>query len=269
MRRKSPVAALAMLALGLLAAPAAHAADIPAKTAPPAPAAPAPVDTWRFQLTLYGWATALDGKLGVRGLPPVNTNVSFSDILKNLDGAFMGAFTAQNDTWMVLGDLVASQLTARKTLDRVVDAGIKAEQTMTIASGYVGYRLPFGSPSLDIRALAGVRYTNLDGTLTLYPRVLPVAIERGASQNWTDPVVGVSVHYDFNERWFMNAIADVGGFGVGTRLSAQGFLAVGYKWTQNISTSIGYRALYQDYRNNGFVFDQTMHGLFVGLGIHF
>ncbi len=77
------------------------------------------------------------------------------------------------------------------------------------------------------------------------------------------------MHYDINDRWFVNALADVGGFNVGSKITAQGFGSVGYRWTQNISTAIGYRAIYTDYEDNGFTYQITQHGLFSSLGISF
>jgi hypothetical protein len=67
----------------------------------------------------------------------------------------------------------------------------------------------------------------------------------------------------------VNALADIGGFGVGSKLTAQGFIAVGYNWTDTVSTAIGYRAIYTNYENDGFVYDTTMHGVFSSVGIHF
>ena len=55
----------------------------------------------------------------------------------------------------------------------------------------------------------------------------------------------------------------------GLQLTAQGFLAVGYNWTETISTAIGYRAIYTDYDNDGFVYNTTMHGLFTSVAFHF
>lgn len=66
----------------------ALAADIP----PPAPLVPSTQAAgWQFQAIAYGWATALKGESGVRNLPPVSIDLSFVDLLKNLDGALMGA----------------------------------------------------------------------------------------------------------------------------------------------------------------------------------
>ncbi len=44
---------------------------------------------WEIQTTLYLWATALEGSLGNGNLPNASLDISFSDILKNLDGAVM------------------------------------------------------------------------------------------------------------------------------------------------------------------------------------
>lgn len=67
---------------------------------------------WQFQATAYGWATALSGESGVRNLPPASIDMSFGDLLENLDGAVMGSFLAKNGNWMILTDLIWAQLSA-------------------------------------------------------------------------------------------------------------------------------------------------------------
>jgi hypothetical protein len=44
-------------------------------------------------------------------------------------------------------------------------------------------------------------------------------------------------------RWFVNALADIGGFGVGSEFTAQGLAPIGYKRTESLSTALGYRAI--------------------------
>ncbi|MFN7611129.1 MAG: hypothetical protein ACK5QX_09380 [bacterium] len=242
------------------------AADLPARTAPPPPPPQAP-SGWTFQLTLYGWATALDGDIGARYRQPVDVNVGFDQILDNLKGGFMGAFQAKNDTWMVLADVVYSDLGIKR--ETRFGGQLDFSQTMGIATGYVGYRIPIGSPALDLRLIGGARGQNLEVDITHFG-VLP-AFDRtaSASKSWIDPVVGFAMTYNFDKHWFLNVIADVGGFGVASQLTTQGFAAIGYRWTETISTSIGYRALYTDYKKNGFVYETTLHGVFAGIGVHF
>jgi hypothetical protein len=270
MRTLPCLAALAALALS---APAS-AADLPPEPAEPPELAAAMGHEWRFQATLYGWLTAVNGEIGIRGLPPVDVDVTAADLLENidkLDGALMGAFYATDGTWMVLTDLIWMRVSDEVTLGPA-GGTVNYEQSQAIVSGIVGYALPLDVPGLQLSATAGVRYNHLKAELDIDPVLLPVLFpgsEREATQDWADPIIGLSAHYDFNERWFMNALADIGGFGVGSKLTAQGFLAVGYNWTETISTAVGYRAIYTDYDNDGFVYNTTMHGVFTSIGFHF
>lgn len=88
-------------------------------------------------------------------------------------------------------------------------------------------------------------------------------------EDWADPTVGLSAHWRLNERWFVNALADIGGFGVASTITAQGFASIGYRWTELISTALGYRAIYTDFRESGFLYRTTQHGLFSSIAYHF
>lgn len=256
-----PTSGLAVAAMLTCATPA-FSADV---TTPPPEV---PIEhSWKFQLTLYGWASGLDGNVAIRDLPPANVNVSFIDILKHLDGGFMGSFYATDGEWMVLTDLVWAKVSADATLGPAGGA-VKLDQTQVIVSGIAGYALPIGVPDLQLSATAGVRINHLKAQLEVNPADYP-GISREGSKNWVDPIIGLSAHYDINERWYVNALADVGGFGVGSDITAQGFAAIGYNWSDKVSTSLGYRVLYTDYDKGGFVYNITQHGPYAGLAFHF
>ncbi|ALA18037.1 hypothetical protein AL346_12285 [Chelatococcus sp. CO-6] len=255
----------------LLSAPAVGA-DL--QPQPPVPAQPAP-GSWQFQATIYGWATSLTGTVGVRNLPAAKVDASFADVLENLDGALMGSFLAKNGDWMFLIDIVGARLSDSATLKIANAPTVKFRQGLFIASAIAGYRLPLGDPNLDVSLTAGVRYQQLTAKMTLYPGLLPgLSLTNEETEDWLDPIVGVALQYRINDRWFVNALADIGGFGVGSDLTAQGLVSVGYKWTDTVSTAIGYRALYTDYSTSGhrtgtFRYDTTMHGPFLSLAFHF
>lgn len=263
--------------LGLaFAATAALGADLP-----PAPlAAQLPPSVWQFQATGYGWATAINGQVGVRNLPPVNVNVSFGDILKDLNGAIMGSFLAKKGDWLILTDLVWAALsddavvrlpgTRHPTLAAIAPGTrVDFKMRQLIASALVGYRLPLGGPDLDLYATAGLRYQRMTAEIDAMPGLIPVTLSRRSLEQWADPTVGFSAHWRINERWFVNLLGDVGGFGVGSRFTTQGFASVGYRWTDSISTALGYRAIYTDYRNDGFTYRATQHGVFSSIAYHF
>lgn len=263
---KTGAAALALAAL--IAAGPVRAADLPYPAAPqPATAAPAPPESdWRFQATLYGWLTAIDGEIGVRDRPMRPVDASMSEVLENLDGAVMGSFLAQNDQWLFLGDLVLARLSHA---GQVGFTGTDAELSQTIATGAIGYKLPLGVPDLDLAVTAGLRYVRLSADLGLSPAASPLVWSGSQSEQWIDPTVGLVLQWAIDDRWFLNAVADIGGFGVGSKLSSNGYLGLGYLWTPSISTAIGYRYLYEDYQDGGFRYNATMHGPTVSLGWHF
>ena len=237
------------------------AADL--ETAPPPPVP----SEWRYQLTLYGWAAGVTGDVGVLGLPPTHINVTPLDALRHLDGALMGSFGARKDDWLLLADLMWVKLSEDKSTP---DGGsIDLDLRQLTASALLGYQLPVGVPNMDLSATVGARYQRLTMNIDLQrPGGLPQLSGEDVKQ-WIDPTVGLAMHYDINDRWFINALGDVGGFGAGSKITAQGFATVGYNWSETISTALGYRAIYTDYRKGGFVFDATQHGLFAILGIHF
>ncbi len=239
-----------------------------------------PPSIWQFQATAYGWATALNGETGVRNLPPVSVDLTFGDLLKKLNGAVMGSFLAKNGDWMILTDLVWASLSddavvklpgIRHPVLAAIAPGTKIDFKMRqlIASAIVGYRLPLGGSDLDVYATAGVRYQRMTAEIDALPGLIPVTLNRRGVESWADPIIGVTATWRINDRWFANVIADVGGFGVGSRFTAQGFASVGYRWTESISTALGYRAIYTDYRNDGFSYRATQHGVFSSIAYHF
>ncbi len=84
-----------LAAAAALAAGAAAAADLPTKKEPPPPAIsllqPSP---WRFELTAYGWGTSIAGNVGFGVLPTLSYYAPFSEVLQNLEAAFMGTVIA-------------------------------------------------------------------------------------------------------------------------------------------------------------------------------
>jgi len=62
---------------------------------------------------------------------------------------------------------------------------------------------------------------------------------------------------------------DIGGFGVGSQLTWQGYGALGCQFTQRIYSEVGYRYLYVDYQHDGFVYDTATRGAQITVGVVF
>ncbi|MFG1202330.1 hypothetical protein V5F29_08045 [Xanthobacter aminoxidans] len=269
-------AALVMLVTGTMLAMApprpAHAADLSA-----APAAqPQATSGWQYQATLYLWATGIDGDIGIRRLPAIPVDITFGDVMQNFQGAVMGNFIAKKDNWTLFADVFWSQLGTSKNLSTAGQPLVDFSQRLFIMSGAAGYRLPVGDADFDLSATAGFRYQRLSASTSISSILVPFAFSESDSKDWLDPTFGLALQWKLNKQWFLNALADVGGFGLpaSSKLSAQGLVAVGYNWNESWSTALGYRALYTDYESitsptRDFRYNTTMHGPFMSIGYHF
>lgn len=266
--RHAAVAACAALGAPALAAPAA-AADMPAARNSPAPALPS---HWTVSVSPYLWAASLNGDAAAFGFRR-NVVVPFQDTLKELNFGAMGNVEVGNGTFgaYVNGEYVDVSSHARLG---GLNLGVGMRSTQVAAGAY--YRiyeaalggLTFsGAPRVfALEPTAGVRWSRLTGRLGFG------GLHISHSESWLDPYAGMRAHLDLTDRWNLMLEGDVGGFGVGTRLSLNGQAYLGYR-TEMLGRPtilrVGYRALYQDYRDGSFQWKVTQHGPVVGATIQF
>jgi len=272
--RPCGAAALAVLLCGFhagFAATPAAAADAPTVTEPAEPEpAPALANRWSVKVALYGWAAGMNGDTSIGRLPSASIDASFSDILQNLDGALMGAVFVTDGAWTFYGDLVLSRLSRDSTVGRLGNGALSLSMDQTIVTIAGGHMLPLGIDNLEVAATVGARYLNLTAGLDLSAKNHPANFSRNRTFDWVDPTVGMTATWHVDEHWLVNAIADIGGFGVGSNLSSQGYLGLGYQWNEHVITAVGYKYLYEDYDDPGvFSLNTVMHGPTVSLAYQF
>ena len=125
-----------------------------------------------------------------------------------------------------------------------MNAGLTLNETL--ATAYGGVRIPTANPDWSVYAILGARYFNVNGSLEL--QVPFGGYSRFASQgkDWVDEIVGLKARHRIDDKWFLDFEGDMGGYhGSAT---AQGYGAIGYKWNQSLTTSLGYRVLYAYYQ---------------------
>lgn len=94
--------------------------------------------------------------------------------------------------------------------------------------------------------------------------------EISQSADWVDPFAGLRARYNFTDRFYAIAKADVGGFGIGSDLVWQVYAALGWHLAKNMSAEVGYRHMAIDYSSNrGFVYDVAMSGAQLGMSVRF
>jgi hypothetical protein len=242
----------------------------------PVCAADAGEDRWQVEFTPYLFASGLHGSTGTQQVS-ADVNTGFSDIVENLDSGFMGTLEARRGRWGFILDGLYFKLGDQRASSWEGPAGIGSATgdldvttTMQMVQLSAAYRLGGGVPT-DL-VVAG-RTTQLDLDLNLVATtggLLPGGTRSlSAGRNWWDPVVGVRVALLFAERWSVMLYGDIGGFGVGSDLTYQGIAGVNWQFSEHVSAKAGYRYIYQDYENNGFVWKMAAYGPYLGLGIRF
>lgn len=260
--------ALALCACLSLAAPAG-AADVAAQKAGAPHSA---TSDWTVTVSPYLWATSLDGDAAVFGHKRA-VDMPFRDTVRDLKFGFMGAVEIQRGK---LGFYVNGQYADIESQERFrwLDIGVGSRMTVLAAGAF--YRIhesPLGGSTVHgaprmfaLDPLVGVRWTRLIGSIRV------AGLNLSESESWLDPYVGARATLDLDERWNLTAEADIGGFGVGSRLTYNAQAYLGYRTTlfgRPTMLRAGYRALYQDYREGGFLWKVTQHGPVLGASMQF
>jgi len=252
-------------AFGLLASPAVQADDNNAAA-----------DQWQFEIMPYLWAAGLKGDVGARGVT-ADVDLSFNDILDNLDWTASALFQARNGPWTIGLDSLFMRLKDDNSFVRsgplglaTINASLNVKLTEQIYQPFLGYRLTDGN--VGVEAIGGARYTNLNIEASLDASTSGPLLPGGsrsadATKSWWDPIVGVRVSAPIAEKWSVVGYADVG---VGENTTYLGYAGVKWQFSQTFSSSLGYRYLRQNYDSGDFHYDDvTMSGAFLGVGIRF
>jgi hypothetical protein len=246
----------------------------PALVAPVHAADLAPADDgWHFAVAPYLWGAGMNGDVGLFGREPVDIDVPFRDVLSDLDIAAMGVFEAHNGQWGFFGDLMYVDTESKGSIEREVESvGSLAQLKVTVGTqSFVGtamgeYRLfDGGQATFDIMAGGRVWDVNNDISARLSADGVKVAEFSGDDgATWIDPMVGVRTRIETGSPLYFTGWGMIGGFGVGSDLSWDVMGGAGYQWTESFATVLGYRALGVDYKDDGFVYDVTQHGVILG-----
>ena len=123
-----------------------------------------------------------------------------------------------------------------------------------------------------IRADAIARVNQLKAQLTdQVARRVTSQLNRSFSfyDNWFDPVVGLRGRFNLNKVFYLTAESDIGGFGIGSDIAVQEYAALGCQITRNLFSEVGYRYLYDDFRDTNFLYQLSLHGAQISVGLKF
>ena len=294
------LAAIAVAATSLLARPAAAETTAAAGSSP-----------WTFTFAPYGWLTFMSGTQTVAGqTTTVNTNAfeMFAQS-QSLISLMAYAEARYQDRLGLFVDAVYANLTAGTSATRgFFLPGISGSAIASASVNYESLTLQFGAAYEVVKVgpdrgaegpgMAGVGQTAFDvvvggrwwyqrvdmtlnffGTVSVNTPNLSVSANRSqvfvnsGSIGWVDPLVGFRVRHRLAPGQNLTLEADMGGFGIGSRISAEAQLAYGVEFGNAIGVNwagvLGYRALYVDYTQGSgssfFEMNLLQHGPLLGV----
>jgi opacity protein-like surface antigen len=224
---------------------------------------------WSYRATLYGWFSGLSTSIDTpRGT--VSTDLSFSDVLQDLEMAAFASFEARNGKWGFIADLAYTDLSSsRDTPIGALFSSAEVGSQLTIFSGYAAYRLVDG-PEGYVDLAPGFRAYDLDLNVDIAGAAAP-SLSYSSGESWFDAVIGFRAGAPINDRWAVRGFADVGGFGLGdsSELSWQAAGVVSYRFNDRWSGEIGYRYLSIEKDINGFDTTLDLSGPILGVSARF
>jgi len=237
---------------------------------------------WRFEIAPYIWGTSQKGTAGERNVGGTGVDLisdidlSFSDILDNLDGGILLDFIAMKGEWIVITDLIYLKISDDKAQagpEGMVDAKADVELKETMVNLYAGHKVG-DFDTVDLYLYGGLRYTDVDTTigLKLGPAGSGEVIRKGKTSvgdDWVDPIVGLYSIWDVADNWSLYVRADVGGFNVGSDSTWSAAVGARQELTEKWNLYYSYRYMNIDYDENDLVLDVDISGLLFGVGYEF
>ncbi len=230
---------------------------------------PAVAEDWQHTVAVYMVGASIDGEAGI-GDVTAEVDVSFGDILDNLEFGAMAAYRGERGRWAVMADLIYMSLEQDKDglgpLGRT-RATVEADQLITELDG--SYAI---SERLD--TYAGMRYWRLDTDLEVVGGgPLGETLSASMTEDWIDPVVGLRYVLPLGAGWELVTRGDIGGFGIGSDFAWHATAYAGWQVAENGTIMLGFRYLDVDYDSgsgsNRFRWDVTEGGPTAGFAWRF
>ncbi len=234
-------------------------------------ASPARAADWEWTLVPYVWASDISVDVTVQNEPVFGADISFDDLVDNIDYGFQLYFEGRRGKGGFFTDLTFIKLgqtqttVARPPLPGGTEVMSDVKTTLIEAGGF--YRPSGGTDGLDL--LVGIRVIDFELDLGITsPPPAALSTQVTLSANLTDAFAGIRYKAPLNERWSFVLRGDVG---AGDSDRAWNALALlGYQVGKKKQKTIlfGYRYLKLEFKESGSGLtvetDMVMSGPIVG-----
>lgn len=225
-------------------------------------------DNWSFRVAPYAWMAGLSGKTStLPGAPNADIDMSFRDILENLDIAAFVAAEARHGDFFFVGDISYASVSDSAKTPGNLFGKVKVESQTFTGTLVAGYTLLHGE-NFQAGAFGGVRAWSIDNKVKLTDGILQGG-KRSHQETFFDPIIGGAVQVDLAPKWTLLGSASIGGFGAAADFEWGFTTVVDYQVGENWGAVAGFRFLSVDYDRNGFVYDVNQYGPLVGVYFNF
>ena len=240
-----------------------------------------PANDWRF-----GVPPKIDANFTLpRRSGPGTISADTGDYFDSLNGAFMGAFEANNGRWGFFTDYLYVDVSGSNSGTRSfslgnvnlpgsvsgnLDVGIKGS-AWTIAGEYrlqstkeSSVDLLFGARMLDVKPRISF---SLNGDLGGIPSESRGGSFEVSQTNW-DAIIGVKSRWAFGDRlqWYVPLYADIGGGD--SRLTWQAAAGIGYSYSWGDIVGM-WRYVRYDFKSDSVIQDLSFNGPVLGVTFRF
>lgn len=235
----------------------------------PAPAAAQqPTEGWQFGVTPYIWFSGVSGNVTLPRGTSESFSADFGDIFDDLKFAAMGVFEARNDRFSLLVDLFYVNLQQGFNTPNSIAVASGSVRTRTTELSGIGLYRIVEAPSVSLEIGGGVRAWWVNTQINANSGLLG-GRSASSTANLVNGLVAARLGVRLTDKIGLSFYGDVGGFNINSSLTWQAIAAVDWQMTNSLVTSVGWRHIQIDTRNNGTELDLAFSGPFLGLTYRF
>lgn len=225
------------------------------------------------EIGMYMFLTDIKGDSRI-GNVVADVDVPVSDVLDELDMAFMAFIEHRNGKWSFIGDIFYANIGAKDTIARnnVTSVFVNLELKQLMLEGFAAYRvldIRDGNTRFGLDLLGGLRYNKMETELGVQVSALGLATagSRKGDVNWTDAVVGIRTEYSFGNGWGLSGWADIGDGQDSSSYQLIGLAS--YTFKNKAKAFGGYRKYNMEYEDSSLALDLDYQGPMLGVSFRF
>jgi opacity protein-like surface antigen len=227
---------------------------------------------WQHSVDIYVWGAAVGGETN----SGTGVDVSFDDLLDNLEFSAMGAYQARKGKWSVMADLIYLDVSNRAKFELGGDSirvpvEVDTDLTSWVVHAGGAYNFYEGDGGTMAGLTFGARYLDMstDIVVGLESRVpeLDPEIPISASEDVLDFFAGLHGVITLGERWFLPWAANVGTGD--SDISWAALAGVGYRVSDRWNAILTYRHQAWDFEDTVIIDSLEFSGPMLGAVVRF